>query len=148
MILRPRQSRRRNAGFDMTPMIDVVLQLIIFFLFTSQLSQVARSPIDLPEEPGEEQQAASPGTIVIDVTRDGVYRIEGAARSLEDIARLVALEQTAAEANGGAVDLLIRADRSAPAAHINTLANRLSSAGIRRWNLGTTKPGGRGGASP
>ena len=146
MIIRPRDTRR-PFGFDMTPMIDVVLQLIIFFLFTSQLSQVARSPIDLPEEPGEAQKAASPGTIVIDVTFEGVYLIDGQERSLEDIARLVSLEQTAAETRGGSVDLLIRADRSAPAAHINALANRLSSAGIRRWNLGTNKPGG-GGRTP
>ena len=132
----------------MTPMIDVVLQLIIFFLFTSQLSQVARSPIDLPEERGEDQLAVTPGTIVIDVTFEGVYLIDGQERSLEQIARLVSLEQAAAETRGGAVDLLIRADRSAPAAHINTLANRLSSAGIRRWNLGTNKPGGGGGRSP
>ncbi|QKK09084.1 MAG: biopolymer transporter ExbD [Planctomycetota bacterium] len=147
MIIRPRHNRSA-FGFDMTPMIDVVLQLIIFFLFTSQLSQVARSPIDLPEEQGEDQLAVSPGTIVIDVTFEGVYLIDGQERSLEEIARLVSLEQTAAETRGGSVDLLIRADRSAPAAHINVLANRLSSAGIRRWNLGTNKPGGGGGRSP
>ncbi len=139
---------RRPFGFDMTPMIDIVFQLIIFFLFTSQLSQIVRSPIDLPEEPGEEQQAANPDTIVIDVTLDGVYLIEGHPRTLEDIARLISLEKQAADAKGSGVDLLIRADRSAPAAHINALANRLSSAGIRRWNLGTTKPGSGGGGSP
>lgn len=147
MILSPRQSRR-PFGFDMTPMIDIVFQLIIFFLFTSQLSQVVRSPIDLPEERGEAHDAPSPDTIVIDVTLAGVYLVEGQPRTLEDIERLVSLEKLAAEASGGGVDLLIRADRSAPAAHINALANKLSSVGIRRWTLGTSKPGSRGGGTP
>jgi len=143
MILRPHPSRR-PLGFDMTPMIDVVLQLIIFFLFTSQLSQVMRSPIDLPEEAGDKAQAVSPGTIVVDVTGTGVYLIEGEARSLEDVVRLVSLEQQHAEASGRVLDLLIRADRQGPAAHINILATRLASVGVRQWKLGTSVPAGGG----
>lgn len=143
MNLRP-QTRRRPLGFDMTPMIDVVLQLIIFFLFTSQLSQVMRSPIDLPEEKGDEAQAVSPGTIVIDVTGDGSYLVEGQARSLEDVVRLVSLEQQHAERSGEVLDLLIRADRKGPAAYINVLATRLAGVGVRQWKLGTSVPPGGG----
>jgi biopolymer transport protein ExbD len=143
MILRARQSRRPVA-FDMTPMIDVVLQLIIFFLFTSQLSQTARSPIDLPEEAGEDSPER-PGALVIDVTGQGGYVFEGETRTLEDLARLVGLEQRAAEAGGGRVELLIRADRSAPALYINRLADRLAGEGVRRWSLGTAQPVGGGG---
>ena len=144
MILKARTTRR-PLGFDMTPMIDVVLQLIIFFLFTSQLSQVMRSPIDLPEEKGDEAELVTPGTIVIDVTGDGMYLVEGETRSLEDVVRLVSLEQQHAESTGMGLDLLIRADRKGPAAHINRLANRLASVGVRQWKLGTTVPQGGGG---
>ncbi len=143
MILRP-QPTRRPLGFDMTPMIDVVLQLIIFFLFTSQLSQVMRSPIDLPEEAGDKSQAVTPGTIIIDVTAAGMYLLEGQSRTLEDVVRVVALEQQHAEASGQVVDLLIRADREGPAAHINILATRLASVGVRQWKLGTSVPSGGG----
>ncbi len=142
MILRL-ETKRRPLGFDMTPMIDVVFLLLIFFLFTSQLSQVMRSPIDLPEEPGDEAEVASPGTIVIDVTGDGSYLIEGQVRPMEDIIRLVTLEQQHAETTGQTIDLLIRADRKGPALHINTLANRLASVGVRQWKLGTTVPRSR-----
>lgn len=138
------QTRRRPLFFDMTPMIDVVLQLIIFFLFTSQLSQVMRSPIDLPEERGDEAQVVSPGTIVIDVTGDGSYLMEGQQRSLEDVVRLVSLEQQHAERTGQVLDLLIRADRKGPAAYINVLASRLAGVGVRQWKLGTSVPPGGG----
>lgn len=144
MILRP-QTRRRPLGFDMTPMIDVVLQLIIFFLFTSQLSQVMRSPIDLPEEKGDEATAVSPGAVVIDVSGDGSYLMEGQPRTLEQVVRIVSLEQQHAESTGTTLDLLIRADRKGPAAHINRLATRLAGVGVRQWKLGTSVPPGGGG---
>lgn len=142
-----RATRPRLVGFDMTPMIDVVLQLIIFFLFTSQLSQVIRSPLDLPEEPGDAQQVLASGGVVIDVARDGTYLIEGQARSLEQVVRLVALEQEHARASDQPLELLIRADRSGASLHINVLATRLAAIGVRQWKLGTTVPvGGEGGS--
>lgn len=137
------ETKRRPLGFDMTPMIDVVFLLLIFFLFTSQLSQVMRSPIDLPEETGDTAEHANPGTVVIDVTGDGAYLIEGQVRPMEDIVRLISLEQQHAEAIGQTLDLLIRADRKGPAVHINTLANRLASVGVRQWKLGTAVPRAR-----
>jgi biopolymer transport protein ExbD len=141
-----RATRERAFGLDMTPMIDVVLQLIIFFLFTSQLSQVIRTPIDLPTERGDDLAAVGAGGVVIDVTGEGAYLVEGEARSLEDVVRLVALEQEHAKATGTPIDLLIRADRSAAALHVNVLANRLAGVGVRQWKLGTTLPAGRGGS--
>jgi biopolymer transport protein ExbD len=142
------QKKPRPRGFDMTPMIDVVLQLIIFFLFTSQLSQVMRSPVDLPEEAGDTQQAVNPGTVIVDVTGDGNYLVEGDVRTLEDVVRLVGLEQQHAESIGQPLDLLIRADRKGPAVHINVLATRLAAVGVRQWKLGTSVPGTRGGGTP
>ncbi|MBK7404761.1 MAG: biopolymer transporter ExbD [Phycisphaerales bacterium] len=144
MILSPAK-RERPYGFDMTPMIDVVLQLIIFFLFTSQLSQVIRSPIDLPEEKGDEQQLVAPGGVVIDVSGEGGYLVEGEPRSLEDVVRLVSLEQEHAKAVGQPLDLLVRADKACPAQFVNILAARLAAVGARQWRLGTSVPSGNGG---
>lgn len=45
----PRQTARREVGANMTPMIDVVFLLIIFFLVSSHLArQESRLPLDLP----------------------------------------------------------------------------------------------------
>jgi biopolymer transport protein ExbD len=140
------RSRRASIlGFDMTPMIDVALQLIIFFLFTSQLSHVMRSPMDLPEEPGDARQAGAAGQIVVDVTRGGQYLMEGRERPLDEVVRLVSLEQRRVGESGDPFDLLVRADRSCPALHVNMLAAKLADAGVRRWKLGTSVPAGPGG---
>lgn len=45
----PSSSHRRAVGANMTPMIDVVFLLIIFFLVSSHLArQETRLPLDLP----------------------------------------------------------------------------------------------------
>ncbi|HZW10653.1 MAG TPA: biopolymer transporter ExbD [Phycisphaerales bacterium] len=140
-----RQSRRTTTGFDMTPMIDVALQLIIFFLFTSQLSHAMRSPMDLPQERGDPGQADGPEQMVVDLTVAGTLLVEGQERSLDEVVAIVAAEQQRAVAAGGALDLLIRADRSCPAAHLNRLAASLADAGVRTWKLGTAVSGAEGG---
>lgn len=132
----------------MTPMIDVVLQLIIFFLFTSSFSQVLRSPVDLPEQPGDAVPVAGTGAVVVDIDHQGEYLVEGEVRSLEQVVSLVNLEKIAATAGGRQLELLIRSDRSIPAVYINTLANRLASIGVRQWKLGTQMPAGSRGGEP
>lgn len=135
--------RRKIARFDMTPMIDVVFLLIIFFMYTSHFAQTAHTPIDLPEEEGEREQA-TPATLTLDVDAEGRYSIMGRSVEFNQIA--ARLNATIAEtgAQPGEVDLLIRADRNVPAAYINRLASELSDSGIRAWKLGTAVPGGGG----
>jgi biopolymer transport protein ExbD len=125
--------------FDMTPMIDVVLQLIIFFMFTSQFGQVTRSEVELPRERGEEEEAAADRpTLVIDISSEGVFLVEARPMPLERVVGLVGAEVARSGGRADRVDLLIRADRRATATRLNQLANALSEIGVRRWSLGTS----------
>ena len=62
-----------DAQLDMTPMIDVVFQLIIFFVTTVDMeSKAIDTKIRLamsPNGPVEEQK--DPRTVVVDVDNDG-----------------------------------------------------------------------------
>ncbi len=143
MNLSPRTGRKQR-GFDLTPMIDVVLQLIIFFLFTSQFSQLIRSPIDLPEQPGEKNAAVASGLVVVDVRQDGTILIANEPVSLDGAVRILQAEIAKRGGDSAAVELLIRADRAARAATVNDLVDRLAALGVRRWQVGTAEvPGGR-----
>lgn len=135
--------RRKIARFDMTPMIDVVFLLIIFFMYTSHFAQTARTPLDLPEEAGEREQA-TPATLTLDVDAEGGYSIMGRPVELNRIAARLNTIIAETGAEPGEVDLLVRADRNAQAAHINRLASELSGSGIRTWKLGTAVPAGGG----
>jgi biopolymer transport protein ExbD len=135
------RSKRRQSAFDMTPMIDVVLQLIIFFLYTAHFSSLTRAPVDLPKEKGEEKVEVGAGAIVIDIKGDGQLMMEREPVTLEDIEAMVRVE---IERAGGAsgVEVLVRSDRNVSASAINEVARRLGQLGVRNWRLGTADQGG------
>ena len=57
----------RLLPVDMTPMIDIVFQLLIFFLTTAQLAQFSRAEMDLPQEAGEQTEAAEEAGIIVNL---------------------------------------------------------------------------------
>lgn len=82
----PNQRGRHSVGANMTPMIDVVFLLIIFFLVSSHLArQENRLPLDLPVAStyGPIDPESAPLTISID--RDAKFRVGG------DVVDVVAL---------------------------------------------------------
>ena len=66
-------SRRRSHQLivELTPMIDVVFLLIIFFLTTAQFAQMTRAEVDLPLEAGEQQDTPEEAGLVINIDRQG-----------------------------------------------------------------------------
>lgn len=137
MITGGRAKRRFFAGADLTPMIDVVLQLIIFFMFTSQFSQLIRSPIDLPKEKGDPASPAASEEVVIDVGPTGAVLVEGEPVSFDRALQLLAAEVREKGERPELVQVLVRADRNAPAGSVNRIAEALARLDIRAWRLGT-----------
>lgn len=123
-----------TAEFDLTPMIDVVMLLIIFFAFTSQFTRTLDTPVDLPREVGDTTAPTAPRSIVIDLTREGRTIIMGRAFDADWLVQTVSEDLRRA---GGPefVDIIVRADRACPAVHLNALAGTLSRAGVRTWKL-------------
>ncbi len=141
-------SSRRQSGHhlivDLTPMIDVVFQLIIFFMLTSHFGNLRRTEVDLPQQPGEKQQGQEDAAMIIDIGPDGVYMVESIVVDLNEIHRL-ASAGIGKEVDSGNFDVLIRPDRHAPAEFLDRLLNRLAGVGVTRWKLGTRTPDGSGG---
>ena len=76
---RPVLTRPRKLGFNMTPMIDVVFLLIIFFLVSSHLAkQEAQLELQLPiAESGEQDPLDLTPRITINVRDDGSLTLAG-----------------------------------------------------------------------
>jgi biopolymer transport protein ExbD len=127
-----------EATFDLTPMIDVILLLIIFFTLTAQFAKTQQSPMDLPKEKGEKEKAVAPASLVIDLSRQGEFSVLG---TRTELASLVKMVQGEVLRLGAGLDLVIRADRLCPAAHLNRLAEALAAAGVRDWKLATAGEG-------
>ena len=78
----------------MTPMIDIVFQLLIFFLVTSQMAEQTRTELDLPREKGEESVEQAQAGITINVRPDGSVVVSDKVVSFEALDALVnALER-------------------------------------------------------
>lgn len=140
--MRLSRPKPKVRGLDLTPMIDVVLQLIIFFMFTSQFAQIARTPVDLPEESGDKESVKAESTVTVDIDADGEMLVESRVVDMDELVRIVTSEIESAGGDGSQVTVLLRSDRDLPAIHLNAVALRLNRLGIRGWKLGTAAPAG------
>ncbi|MDA1262515.1 MAG: biopolymer transporter ExbD [Planctomycetota bacterium] len=129
---------RRQYGIailDMTPMIDVVFLLLIFFLTTAQMAQMASSPVTLPEEAGNADESAGSAGMVVNVDAMGVITV------LDQSIETPELMKRAKEviAQDSAAVPVIRADRRSTAARLNEVVDALRSGGCRAVRVATTQ---------
>jgi biopolymer transport protein ExbD len=128
----------QEASFDLTPLVDVVLLLIIFFTMTTHFAKTQLAPMDLPGEPGT-KAAIEQMALTIDLHPDGSLEMLGSAVDVTEVVRVVQRELARV---GPGLDLVIRADRTTPALHLNRLADSLATVGVRNWKLATAGDGG------
>lgn len=69
-----RRQRADEVNVNMTPLIDVVFLLLIFFMVSTSFTKETHLTIDLPEASGE-ALAAQPGQIEILISESGGYTI-------------------------------------------------------------------------
>lgn len=82
--LRPKR-RDRNALVDLTPLIDVVFQLLIFFLLTATFQNNPAFDVKLPKAKNRDT-TAEPKAVVVTLGANGDYEVDGKrvdARELE-----------------------------------------------------------------
>ena len=127
-----------EATFDLTPMIDVVLLLIIFFTLTSQFAKTQLEALDLPKEKGVKAEGSQQSTIFVDLRADGRISVLGMNSDVQSVATMVKGEVLRL---GDSLDLVIRAERACPSQHLNKLADALAAVGVRNWKLATAGEG-------
>ena len=65
-----RQLRRPEVSINLTPLIDVVFLLLIFFMVSTSFSELTQLVVDLPEAEGAPASADTAVLLVVDVTGD------------------------------------------------------------------------------
>ena len=71
-----RRKRLDDVGVNLTPLIDVVFLLLIFFMVSTTFTRETQLSIDLPEAQGEVKQS-SEEEIEILIDESGGYRVNG-----------------------------------------------------------------------
>ncbi len=73
-----RRLRREETGVNLTPLIDVVFLLLIFFMVSTTFTRETQLSIDLPEAQGKPKESVEQ-EIEILVDEAGNYRVNGEA---------------------------------------------------------------------
>jgi len=141
--------RNRMLALDMTPMIDIVFQLLIFFLTTAQMADRSRVAMNLPAERGEQRESAESAGLIVSLPADGTILVSGQEVTLdrlEDIAADVLTSERIVSEGKSLPQPLIRADRDASSELLNEVLRRLQKAGFAAVRIGTSPPTSGGGS--
>ena len=132
----PTNLTRGSLGFNMTPMIDVVFLLIIFFLVSSHLvrqdTQMELEELNLPTadsgQPAEEDQVRRVVVNVLpDPTSGGRFVVGGRPITTRELGELIAY------GTGRQMEVRIRADRTVPYRAVEPLMVTCARSGV--WKV-------------
>lgn len=128
----PNFSKGGDVGFNMTPMIDVVFLLIIFFLVSSHLvKQEVQFKLPLPTaQSGLKEKNSEKPRLTVNVLADGTLLLSGRQVTAEDLRTRLAERQNDL---GKDVEVRIRGDRSTAYKHVEPVMLSCARAGI--WNV-------------
>jgi biopolymer transport protein TolR len=134
---RRRPRKRPLSEINVTPLVDVMLVLLIIFMVSAPLLNVA-VPVELPKTDASAVDA-SDDPVVISIKRDGAIYVGEGEVSFD---RLVLTVAEAAGPDGREKAVSVRGDGRAPYQAVARVMARLSSAGFTRLNLITDTAGG------
>lgn len=134
--------KQPDGNVNMTPMIDVVFQMIIFFVCTVQLEKEAiTEAIRLPDSPHGPMvtEAKDPRTITIEVDEEGKIFI--ARTRLSEIKLRKVLTKTVTDYGpaGPSIPIRIRADGAAEHTDVKRVLDACTSAGLYKISFVATK---------
>lgn len=128
----PRLGRNRSIKFNVTPLIDVVFLLIIFFLVSSHLArQETQLEMTLPSaasiRDGDNERSER---VTINVRADGQLLLGSESVTNDEVSRRLQVERQETSED---LEVRIRADRDLEYRHIEPLLLACAKANI--WNV-------------
>lgn len=131
---------RHEASVELTPLIDVVFLLLIFFMVSTTFIRETQLKIDLPEAAGELQEIEE-DIIEITVDRIGDYAVNDRLLVSNDIGTLVRALESVLEAEGGTGSrLIITADANASHQSVVRAMDAAGKVGLTRISITTQQP--------
>ena len=124
---------RLGGGLELTPMIDVVFLLMIFFLVASKLDEADRSiDVILPQASAAKPLTSKPREFVINIDREGNYFAGARPVRLDDLQQL--LRQSAAD-NPQRQTVIVRADENTAHKFVVGAMDACVQAGIEDYQV-------------
>ncbi len=137
MNLRPRRPEEPEIG--LTPLIDVVFLLLIFFMVTTTFRKESVFDISLPQasqQPTEQQSA-----LVVSIDEAGRYAVNERLLSGTDVATLRAALADALPDSEDRLVVEIRADARTPHQSVISVLDAAGQLGLQRIAIATLQAG-------
>ena len=129
-----------DARFDMTPMMDIVFQLIAFFMIVATYVTREKVEVDLPLAVNAAIADNQQGRMMISITLDGQVWAGSQAMTLDELASQVRVWR---EENSEA-KIVIRADRSNSYGLVKQVMKVCRDVGLADIIFSSFQPGGEG----
>ncbi len=123
---------RANSLLDLTPMIDMVFNLLIFFMVITNFAQEERSiPVQLPAGSEAMPLTAKPKEIFVNVDQTGRYFVQSKLLTEQELGKLLV---DSAINNPTSQAVQIRADERAPWKFVARAQYLCNQAGIHDYS--------------
>ncbi|MCL6269793.1 biopolymer transporter ExbD [Sansalvadorimonas sp. 2012CJ34-2] len=133
-----RRQPAQEVSINMTPLIDVVFLLLIFFMVSTTFTKETRLEIDLPEAAGE-VVAAQSRDITLEISEAGSYAIGGQVIEGNSVE---VIKSAIERASGGdnTIPLIISADAQTPHEAVVVAMEAVGQAGFVKLSIATREP--------
>ena len=129
---------REDLPINITPLIDVVFLLLIFFMVTTTFTRETRLIVNLPEADAAPSEAL-PDQVEITVSRNGTYTINGRPLVNAEIETLMQGLELATQSDRS-IPILLIADAEATHQAVVTAMDGIGQLGFTRLSIATQRP--------
>ena len=129
--LRARRLRNRNqAVVELTPLIDIVFQLLIFFLLTATFQNNPSFKVKLPKASNRDT-TTEPKAVVVTISDDGNMEVDGKTVDPAELQKRLCK----AAAEDGATGVNIRSDEAAATKYLVGVMDVAKQCGLEKLGI-------------
>lgn len=128
------------STLSLTPLIDVVFLLLIFFLVATKFAEEEREmDVLLPEASQAQPRTSKPRETIVNIDQEGRYFVSGRSLSLPELEKALQIAQVN---NPGRASVILRADRRCEVEFLVAAMNACNKAKIHDYKITTRKESG------
>ncbi len=131
-----RNKKNKPLEVSLTPMIDVVFLLLIFFMVTTTFSKETSIKIQLPQAEGQDVKQHKQ-VLLLTIDKSGQFFIDG--RALQDKSLAILSKELSAVSANKQLPLVIHADANAPVQAAISVLDVANNVGFKNISFTTQK---------
>ena len=133
-----KRSGSRLLRMNMTPMIDIVFLLLIFFMTVTQASRIKEEQLELPQQEGSRDKETS--SLTINIRQDGQLVMLGRVLQIDRLLTLVNEELARVDNDPRRINIELRVDQRGESRAANQIARSLETLNIKRVSFAVQVP--------